>query len=72
MFLIEVLIKYHYERFNFCEQVSLDFEGLRQAIVASQRVEALKKTFGIGDGGQSYPEEEVYIKGEYGRNVSLI
>ncbi len=44
--------------------MTLDFEGLRQAIVASQRVEALKKTFGIGDGDQSSPEEEAYIKGE--------
>ena len=52
--------------------MSLDFEGLRQAIVASQRVEALKKAFGIDDGGQSYPEEEAYIKGENENNISLV
>lgn len=52
-------------------KVTLDFEGLRQAIVASQRVEALKKTFGIGDGDQSSPEEEAYIKDLFEENIEL-
>jgi hypothetical protein len=47
-------------------QVSLDFDGLRQSIIASQRVVALKEAFGLGKTAQSDQEEEAYIKGIIG------
>lgn len=53
-------------------KVSLDFEGLRQAIIASQRVVALKNTFGLGQASENQnPEEAAYVKELLDENIDL-
>jgi len=45
-------------------KVSLDFEGLRHSILASQRASVLESVFGLNDSSKSYdPEEQAYVRG---------